>query len=70
MTFIISLLINLLVLALIVFIILWVIDLLAGAIGFPPKVVAIFKAIVVLIALLMLIQTLLGGWTGFYHLPR
>ncbi len=66
MTSIIALLINLLVLALIVVVVLWVIDLVAGAIGFPPKVATIIKAIVILIALLFFIQTLTGGWTGFY----
>jgi hypothetical protein len=66
MTLIIGILINLLVLALIVVVILWVIDLVASAIGFPPKVISIIKAIIILIALLIFIQTLTGGWTGFY----
>lgn len=66
MTFIIGLLINLLILALIVVIVLWVLDMLAGALGLPPQIVGIVKAILILIALLMLISTLLGGWGGFY----
>ena len=67
MTFIIGLLINLLILALIVVIVLWVLDLVASAVGFPPKAVAIIKAIIVLIALLVLLSSLTGGWAGFYH---
>jgi hypothetical protein len=67
LTGIVGLLINLLILALIVVVILWVVDLVAGAIGFPPKVASIIKAIIILIALLVFIQTLTGGWTGFYH---
>ena len=45
MTFLIAILINLLILALFVAIVLWVIDLLAGAFGFPPKILVILKAI-------------------------
>ncbi len=66
MEFLIALCINLLILALIVFVVMWVVDLCAEAIGFPPRIVAIIKAIVVLIALLIFIQTLTGGWHGFY----
>ncbi len=66
MTGIIALLINLLILALIVVIVLWVIDLLSGALGFPAKIATIIKAIIVLIALLFFIEMLTGGWTGFY----
>jgi len=53
MTGIIALLINLLILALIVVVVMWVIDLVASAIGFPPKVAVLLKAIIVLIALLL-----------------
>lgn len=70
MTGIIALLLNLLILALIVVVVLWVIDLIAGAIGFPPKVATIIKAIIILIALLFFIQTLTGGWAGFYPYHR
>jgi hypothetical protein len=70
MLFVIALLINLLILALIVLVVLWVVDLVAGAIVFPPKIVAIVKAIIVLIALLVFIESLTGGWAGFYHYPH
>ncbi len=70
MALLIGILINLLILALIVAIVLWVIDLVASAFGFPPRIVAIIKAIIVLIALLSLIQILLGGWPGFYPYHR
>jgi hypothetical protein len=66
MALIIGLFIYLLILALIVVVILWVIDLVASAIGMPPKIVAILKAIIVLLALLVFIETITGGWTGFY----
>ena len=70
MTFLIAILINLLILALFVAIVLWVIDLVAGTFGFPPKILVILKAIIVLVALLALIQILLGGWPGFYPYHR
>jgi hypothetical protein len=46
-----------------------VLDLVAGAIGIPANIIAILKAIIVLLALLCLISTLVGGWHGFY-LPK
>jgi hypothetical protein len=72
MTFLIALLINLLILALIVVVVIWVLGLVAGSLGLPPNVIQIIKAILILIALLIFISMITGGWTGFYspHLVR
>ena len=70
MTGIIALLINLLILALIVVVVLWVVDLITNAVGFPPKIATIIKAIIILIALLCFVETLTGRWAGFYPLHR
>ncbi len=66
MTFIVALLLNLLILVLVVLIVLWVLGMIASALGLPPNIVQIIKAILILIALLVFISMLTGGWTGFY----
>jgi len=70
MAFIIGLLINLLILALIVLIVLRVIDIAASAMEIPPKITGIIKAIIILLALLMFLSALTGGWVGFYPVHR
>lgn len=72
MTLIIGLLINLIVLAIIVVVVLWVLDLVASSIGWPPKITALLKALIILLALLIFVSALTGGWSGFYpvhHAP-
>jgi len=71
MTFIIGLLINLLILALIVLVVLWVFDMVAKALECPPNIYAIVKAIIILLALLMFLGAVFGGgWGGFYPIHR
>lgn len=72
MEFLIALIINLLVLALIVLFIFWIVGLIASAFEVPPKIVAIIKAIIGLIVLLYLLQILFGTGPAFYplRLPR
>lgn len=70
MTLIIGLLINLIVLAIIVVVVLWVLDLVATAIDWPPKITALLKALIILLALLIFVSTLTGGWSGFYPIQH
>jgi hypothetical protein len=66
MTTLIVILINLLILALVVVVVIWVLGMVAGALGLPPNVIQIIKAILILIALLVFVSMLTGGWSGFY----
>ena len=70
MGFIIGLLFNLLILALIVVIVLWVLDVIAKAIGVPSHIYGVIKAIIILLALLIFVSAIYwGGWT-FYPIHR
>lgn len=70
MEFLIALLINLLVIALIVLVVFWVLGIIATALELPPKIIAVVKAILALIVLLWVIEILLGHAPGFYALPH
>lgn len=69
MEYLVALLINLLILAIIVVVVFWVLGLLAETLGFPPKVLTLLKAIIALIVLLWLVHAL--SWHGamIYPLP-
>lgn len=67
MTFILGLLINLLIVALIIAIVFWVLSMFADTI--PANILKIIRAIIILIALVWVIQILLGGASGVYPVP-
>lgn len=70
MEFLIALLINVLILALVVIVLFWILGLIAAALEAPPKIVLIIKAIIGLIVLLWLLQILFGAGVTFYPIHR
>lgn len=66
MEFLIALLINLLIFALIVCVVFWVIDVIGAAFTAQPKFIMLIKAIIALIVLLWLLELVFGRGVAFY----
>lgn len=61
-------LISLCILAIVVYIILWVLE--TVGVPIPPKVIQLLWVIVALVAILWLVQLVTGGSGGFHLFPR
>lgn len=65
---VITFLIYVCILALVIYLIIWVLQTVIG-IPIPPKVIQILWVIVALICILWLVQMVLGGGSGTFRLP-
>lgn len=65
---VITFLIYVCILALVIYLIIWVLRDIVG-VPIPPKVIQILWVIVALVCILFLVQTVLGGGGGGFRLP-